>query len=142
MKPQNNGNGEKTIGKPIGYLDSGESCEQSRRPHPLIFKKIEPGHGQGPGGHNIWQNEQAGDELFIANVGSGDQPGKATSHADSNEAGGYRYPECVEKWLVENIFAVFAGKNRFPVVGGEISCGSSLNPHQLGRVNPERVIDD
>ena len=80
--------------------------------------------------------------FFKPDVSPGDQPGKPAPHADGNETGCYGHQECVEKRLVKYIFAVFTGKNRLPVECGKIPCCSALDPHEFGRMNPERIIDD
>ena len=113
-------NGERTVGKPVGNGDAGEGGKDARgAANHGVLKEVPPCQRQGPGGHDVGEDEELCQHLLPPKVGPGYQPGEAAADDNGHQAGQGRGIQAVPKRLPDQDFTVIAGKGPDPVIEGK-----------------------
>ena len=109
MQAQHQRNGEIAVHKPFRHIDPEDRRHDAiggAGAHVDILKEGLPEGRQRPGGHDVREHEDRGDELLVLQVGAGDQPGHHTTEKDGDEGRRQRHRQGIEQRLIEGQLAV------------------------------------
>ena len=133
---------KQAVGEPIRGGKAGDSLKQAHgTAHHLVFEKVRPGNGQGPGGHDVEQHKQGGAELLAPHICTDDQVGKQAPDHDGDGTRQGRAENGIDQWLYKGFEAVFACKDLCPVIGRKCAC-RLFYPADLRRMYQERIPEN